>query len=709
MFIGFAFSQSITITYPNGGEILMKNTWSPHNITWQANGVTNFYVEYSTNNGSTWSEIGTFSTNYASWTTPDISSNQCLIRVSDADNAAIFDQSNEVFFLTNQQTYYAKWQTSMGNFKASLPGELVPTTVQNFINLIQKDFYTDLIFHRVIADFMIQDGCPNGTGTGGPGYEFNDEFHQSLTFDNPRVLGMANAGPNTNGSQYFITVDEYSYGNGVYSIFGRVTDGYDVVYNISEVETDANDKPLVDVDIYSISLVDESNKNLSIDYPVGGESLIEGYNLPISWTSNLIADVKIEFSDDNGSTWQTIVDSIPSDEELFQWQLPKSFSDECIIKITDLNNSAYFTQTGLFEIRVKPVKLKRIEFFEGVSANSDNPHNLIMPLKPLRFRVKILNDCSQDLTNVGLKLIQKDSLATITVDSLAVGSLSQGEQLWLDDYFELILPEEITENGTIDFNINISAQNFPDTPWINLIEIPYLNKFQSVDIDDDNNPDSQGNNNDIAEPDEIIEIIQRIENASNDTIFEVYGKLTTSASFINIWNNVQGVDRIVYDTTKYNSFNPIVPGAAFVSPQNDFVFDYNADEIYNSPFVLELHGYINDNPGATWQSGGIKAVWGLPLVLNESYPSDIKNNNKTDEIFYIFDTENKLKFFFKHKNNNPFFASIYDLKGRKIYSQFFKQKNDNIYKFDNLILQQGIYILNLKSDYFNLHRKFLID
>ena len=151
--------------------------------------------------------------------------------------------------------YYAEWQTTMGMFRAELRGDYAPRTVQNFINLSEKGFYTDLIFHRVIAGFMNQDGCPLGNGTGGPGYSFDDEFHPDLTFDFPGVLGMANSGPNTNGSQYFITVDEYSYGNGSYSVYGRIVDGMDIVYDISEVATDGNDKPLVDI-VLTVSIVE---------------------------------------------------------------------------------------------------------------------------------------------------------------------------------------------------------------------------------------------------------------------------------------------------------------------------------------------------------------------------------------------------------------------------------------------------------------------
>lgn len=149
----------------------------------------------------------------------------------------------------------AKWHTSMGDFEITLREDLVPITVGNFVDLTNSNFYDDLIFHRVISDFMIQDGCPLGTGYGGPGYTIPDEFHPDINYNEPYVLGMANAGPDTGGSQYFVTVEPTSWLNGGYSAFGHVTLGSDIVEEISEVATDANDKPLTDVVIDSIRIM----------------------------------------------------------------------------------------------------------------------------------------------------------------------------------------------------------------------------------------------------------------------------------------------------------------------------------------------------------------------------------------------------------------------------------------------------------------------
>ncbi len=120
-------------------------------------------------------------------------------------------------------------ETPRGTIKLELYADKTPVTVKNFEDLANSGFYDGLTFHRVIKDFMIQAGCPKGTGTGGPGYEFEDEFHPDLKHDGPGVLSMANAGPDTNGSQFFITHVETPWLDGKHTVFGRVIEGQDVV------------------------------------------------------------------------------------------------------------------------------------------------------------------------------------------------------------------------------------------------------------------------------------------------------------------------------------------------------------------------------------------------------------------------------------------------------------------------------------------------
>jgi peptidyl-prolyl cis-trans isomerase A (cyclophilin A) len=166
---------------------------------------------------------------------------------------------------------YAVFETTLGEITCQLFPDKAPNTVANFVGLakgtkefvdpksrqsVQRPYYDGLAFHRVIPDFMIQGGCPLGTGTGGPGYQFADEFVRELNFDRPGKLAMANAGPNTNGSQFFITVAATTWLNQKHTIFGEVVEGQDVVKSISLKPRDRRDRPASPIVLKSVKIVE---------------------------------------------------------------------------------------------------------------------------------------------------------------------------------------------------------------------------------------------------------------------------------------------------------------------------------------------------------------------------------------------------------------------------------------------------------------------
>ncbi len=161
-------------------------------------------------------------------------------------------------------TTVAQIETSKGTMRAELFEEQAPNTIANFAHLASRGFYDGLTFHRVIEDFMIQGGCPEGTGRGGPGYRIADEFAPGLKHDQAGTLSMANAGPNTSGSQFFITLAPTPWLDGRHSVFGRVVEGEDVLEEIGSVETNANDRPLEPVTIEQVRVLRDGE-------PVSGE------------------------------------------------------------------------------------------------------------------------------------------------------------------------------------------------------------------------------------------------------------------------------------------------------------------------------------------------------------------------------------------------------------------------------------------------------
>lgn len=185
----------------------------------------------------------------------DSNSNQEKIQLNNNQEKVMADKKDSLTI--------AVIQTNMGVIEVELFDDLVPKTVENFTGLAKKGYYDGIIFHRVIDGFMIQGGDPTGTGRGGEslwGTKFADEFHSSLKHDSPGILSMANAGPNTNGSQFFITLAATPWLDGKHSVFGKVTGGMDVVKEIGKVKTAPGDKPVNDVKMEKVTIEKRENK-----------------------------------------------------------------------------------------------------------------------------------------------------------------------------------------------------------------------------------------------------------------------------------------------------------------------------------------------------------------------------------------------------------------------------------------------------------------
>ena len=182
------------------------------------------------------------------------------ISVLAAATAVLLAAFSEAAWAAGAARPAAIFETSMGNFKIELFYDLAPKTCRSFMDLAERNFYDGTIFHRVIDDFMIQGGDPTGTGTGGPGYKIPDEFGPGLAHDAEGILSMANAGPDTGGSQFFITLAPTPWLDGKHAIFGKVIEGMETVQAIGKTKTTSRDKPVTDVVIKKLTIEGDTGR-----------------------------------------------------------------------------------------------------------------------------------------------------------------------------------------------------------------------------------------------------------------------------------------------------------------------------------------------------------------------------------------------------------------------------------------------------------------
>lgn len=217
---------------------------------------------------------------------------------------------------------YAEIKTNKGTMVANLFYSKTPVTVANFVSLAEgnntkvskeytgKKYYDGLIFHRVIDQFMIQGGDPTGTGSGGPGYSFKDEFHPDLKHDKSGILSMANSGPKTNGSQFFITEKPTPFLNNKHTVFGELVVGADIQDSISNVKKGANDKPVDDVIIENVTIIRKGKEAKKFDAPKVFNAYFLGLEGEKKEQASLLEKAKTKFISDNKSI--TKVDKLPS-------------------------------------------------------------------------------------------------------------------------------------------------------------------------------------------------------------------------------------------------------------------------------------------------------------------------------------------------------------------------------------------------------------
>ena len=266
------------------------------------------------------------------------------------------------------------------------------------------------------------------------------------------------------------------------------------------------------------------------------------------------------------------------------------------------------------------VNYTRTEFYQNVSACPENPSNIITPNKKVRFKLQIDNNTDHNLIALAGTISTDSTNVTITDSIGSFNNVAKDTTGWSSDEFEILIGDTFPVSGELSFTLTLNDPFYDSGTWTKNFTIPFLD-FAQVVIDDDPNPDSNGDNDDIAEPGETIEVIPLLENLSQTTFYSAEGQLVTAAPYINIWNDTTGSSGTVYDTYIYNTGNQITPGSTNIMPDEDFVLDHNGDQTYSLDFSVITTTYAKAARDSSFETGGIRMVFGVPFAMNDGYPS----------------------------------------------------------------------------------------
>ncbi len=276
-----------------------------------------------------------------------------------------------------------------------------------------------------------------------------------------------------------------------------------------------------------------------------------------------------------------------------------------------------------FKTRPLSVPINRWEFYENVPTPYSNPKNLLNTGVPIRFKVQVHNELAQNLPTLEGTLSCNTLGVTLVDSSLNFNNLASSDTGWSTDFVEIYVPDSILAGTNLEFELAIEDQIISGGPWTSSFSFPIQPiTLDNIFLDDDSNPDSNGDNDDIPEPGETVELLPTIQNQSSSTIYNVFGKLVESNNLVNVWNNVAGSSGTVYDSVGYHYLSgnqqPISPGSSSILPEFDYVFDYPSQSpLQTLNFALEMSGYINEQPGSDWDKGGILMRWGIDKSYND--------------------------------------------------------------------------------------------
>ncbi|MCX6278375.1 MAG: T9SS type A sorting domain-containing protein, partial [Bacteroidetes bacterium] len=601
-----------------------------------------YKLEYSTNGGSTWTNITSVPASQTVgylWTVPNIPSVNCKIRVSDNAYPSCIYKVSDVFAIAS---------VSVPNKNIKFYDNVTPnnTNPQNFIQTgkrvrlkiqAQNNYSQNLLTLKG----RIRTTSPYITVTDSMG-TFNNilQGQYAWSFDEYEIE-LSNEFPPDGQVEFIFTMKDE-----IVTTTTWVSNFWIPFPLLSRVFI--NDDSFFDSQGNNNSIA-ESSETIEI-VPIVKNNSFFGFS---GVTGQLVtSEPTVTIWNNHAGSTQTVMDAYAyanftamSDNYIPQWDyvFEKSAGNNSPVFQLVLNTlansiNAKYCLPFTLNMGVPPAgnnqliqatdsaSFSRIEFYQNVVANPDNPQNLIGPGRKVRFKLQATNTTNKNLFALNGKISATIPGVVITDSLASFNNVSAGVKGWSVDEFEIVVPNTLPANGEIKFTLTLKDPFIENGIWFSAFKIPFL-QFTMVVIDDDEFPDSDGDNDDIAEPGETIEIIPLINNLTTTTFFTTIGHLTTPVDYLSIWNNHQGASGLVYDTYPYNVFNnisvPIAPNSNNVMPEQDFVFDHNGAGIYTLDFNMIISSFMNAAQGVTWDVGGIRMKYAIPFILNQGQPSPL--------------------------------------------------------------------------------------
>lgn len=443
---------------------------------------------------------------------------------------------------------------------------------------------------------------------------------------------------------------------------------------------------------------------------------VPGSPAEITWNGFIKTNkLTVKFTNDGGDNWMNILEN-----QLHQGNesivLPKSLAaGNWLVKAEDLSTGCVATDAEL--ITFTYVSPNRIDYYEQVKPDTArNFYNVIEPGLPLRFKLRVENDYGFNLLTLKGIIRTKSPWVKITDSLASFNNILLGKQEWGVDEYEILIDPATPQGSVAIMELWMKDEIVNDGPWGSTFTIPLTPYFKTSRqlIDDDSNPDSKGNNNDIAEPNETIEIIPLLENLSDKTIYNTYAQLISPYSNVTVWNNKQGANTVVKHLYKYNSagsnWAPVNPKATDIIPEEDYVFDYNFKQPYGISLFLLVSGYPDVKMGNSWDKDGVLHRWRAPFFMNSGYPNIGLNTAETGSQFKIYPNPADDRLYITAINNSVTkntTITLLDARGKEIF------KNIPCSDFGDTIISlkditSGIYILQIKSDLGSSTRKISV-